>query len=123
MAKLAILLIALAVFGLPVPVCADNPPTLPSRKASVVIPLLNQISPKDSPESVFNQITKILGKSDGGFSGGPTGNFWDDYPYQLDDKTVVDVGTRMSGQVLLRLSVTIQKPDGKPRVLYSFQKT
>jgi len=66
---------------------------LPSRKASVVMPLLNKISPKDSAESVLERVRKILGEADMGDAGGPRNRFWEADYYWLDDKTEIIVGS------------------------------
>ena len=71
---------------------ADDAMTLPSRKASVVMPLLRQISPNDSPQNAQDKITKILGKSDMELGSGPRqGRFSDDAYYWLDDKSYIIV--------------------------------
>jgi hypothetical protein len=52
--------IALMVFLFSCLAVAQDTPPQP-RKASVVMPLLKELSPKDSPESIDQQITRILG--------------------------------------------------------------
>jgi hypothetical protein len=80
-----ILLVVLTAFLPLTLVCADDTPTLPSRKAKVVVPLLQQLSPKDSPQSILDRIKKILGKADSSESGGPKTNFLIYCQYGLDD--------------------------------------
>ena len=114
------MLVALSAFLFAGNVRADDASTLPSRKASVVMPLLNQISHKDSPQSVLDRILKILGEP-GGFGGGPRENFWQTFEYELDDKTQIEGGwtTDFRTGVILNMSVTIHVPNGKPKLLYS----
>jgi hypothetical protein len=56
------------------------------------MPLLNKISPKDSPQSVLERVRKILGEADMGDAGGPENRFWEADYYWLDDKTEFIVG-------------------------------
>jgi hypothetical protein len=90
-----------------------------SRKASVIMPLLNQISPMDPPQEVFERVKKILGgEPDSGESGGPIGRFWTAEWYFLDDKTEVDVAYlngRFSG-------ISIRLPGQQWKVLYKAPK-
>jgi hypothetical protein len=72
---------------------ADDSKLLPSRQARVVMPLLNKISPQDSPQSVLDRIRKILGDPDMSESGGPQIRFTTGDYYWLDDKTKVCVGS------------------------------
>jgi hypothetical protein len=65
-------------------VCADNGPTLPSRKVAIVLPLLKQISGKDA----YPQIEKILGKPDRDIGSGVYV-----YVFGLDDDTTLIIGT------------------------------
>ena len=59
-----------------------------SRKASEIMPILNQIAQTDPPREVFERVKKILGSEpDAGESGGPIGRFWTAEWYFLDDKT------------------------------------
>jgi len=85
-------MLALVAFLLPVMVCADDAAKLPSRKASVVLPLLQQFSPKDSPKSVLDQIDKILDEADDDEGGGPRDRFHVERYYGLDNKTQIIVG-------------------------------
>ena len=62
---------------------ADDLPNLPSRKASVVIPLLKQVTGKDR----YGDIKKILGVEDFGFVSAGFAQL----RYTLDDKTVIQV--------------------------------
>jgi hypothetical protein len=113
MAARAILIGTLIVLLFPVAVRADDAPKLPSRKASVVLPLLI-FSPQDSPKSVLERIDKILGQTAFGESGGGTGNnFWNASYYPLDDKSYIIVGSRKG-----RLGVAICMPDHSVRDLY-----
>jgi hypothetical protein len=92
MAARAILLFAFGAFLLSSIVRADDGPKFPSREASVVMPLLKQISRSDSPESVLSKIRQILGKPCFGESGGPRNRFTSVDYYFLDDKTMVVAG-------------------------------
>ena len=121
MAFRAILLLALLTF-LFADICrADDATKLPSRKASVVLPLLI-FSPQDSPEKVLERINKILGQAaDVGESGGPSNNFWNDHRYLLDDKTIISVSTRITRSdagIRSRLGVAICKPGQTWKTLY-----
>jgi hypothetical protein len=99
---------------------ADEAATIPSRKASVVMPLLKQISPSDLPQNVQYKITQILGKPDLGPVGeGPQHHFTTGAYYWLDDKTTVIVGTlngRFSG-------VSVRLPGQEFVVLYRAPKS
>ncbi|MCE0499206.1 MAG: hypothetical protein LV481_14800 [Methylacidiphilales bacterium] len=75
-------LITLAAFLLVGMTRADDVSQLPSREASVVIPLLKAFSPKEG----YARIVKILGKEDV-----DTGNGIKDCTYGLDDGTSVRV--------------------------------
>jgi hypothetical protein len=66
---------------------ADYAPALPSRKASVVIPLLAKLSPKDySQRAVVEAITRILGNCDSDEKGSRGREYLE---YRLDDKNKV----------------------------------
>ncbi|HWB60266.1 MAG TPA: hypothetical protein VG733_12290 [Chthoniobacteraceae bacterium] len=70
-------------------VAQDTPPQ--PRKASVVMPLLKELSPKDSPQSIDQQITRILGDKYFEMGDGALGS--SDYRttryYILDDRTTI----------------------------------
>lgn len=80
----AVLLIALAAFLFTGFVRAGNAPKLPSRKATVVLPLLKQFSQKDT----YPKIEEILGKPDMDIGSGIY-----IYVFRLDDSTSITVGT------------------------------
>ena len=100
---------------------ADDAPKLPSRKASVVLPLLI-FSPQDSPKNVLERINKTLGQNDDiGESGGPSNNFWEDRCYLLDDKTIISVSTRITRDdagTRSRLGVAVHIPGQPWKTLY-----
>jgi hypothetical protein len=79
------------VLVLPALVNAQNAEPLPSRKASVVGPLLTQLSPNDPPKKVLAQLDKILGQPDSGAGGGPSSAYWTAKLYVLDDGTEIDI--------------------------------
>ncbi len=73
---------------------AADKPTLPSRQASVVVPLLKQISPTENPQNVLAYVRKVLGDPD------PLSPLQEEEPvvkgrenmyYRLDDNTEVGV--------------------------------
>jgi hypothetical protein len=78
------LLIALAAFLFPGLDRAEGTPTLPSRKAVVVLPLLERFSKGDD----YSKIEKILGKPDMDIGSGIY-----IYVFRLNDSTSVTVGT------------------------------
>jgi hypothetical protein len=84
-------MLALIAFLLPSVVRADGT-SFPSRKASVVLPILAQFSSKDnSPKQTYDKIIKILGEPDLGTGGGPESEHWNDLYFELDDKTQIHV--------------------------------
>jgi hypothetical protein len=89
-----VLLVALlSSFLLAQGTCRADGASNSSRKASVIMPVLNKISPTDPPQEVFERVKKILGgEPDAGESGGPVRRFWTAEWYFLDDKTEVDIG-------------------------------
>jgi hypothetical protein len=107
--------IALVIFLFSGSARAEDPNTLPSRKASVVMPLLNQISSKDSPQNVLDRIKKILGETDGGVDGGGIGRFWSSDDYLLDDNTVISV-SYLNGKLD---GITIRSPGQAWKILYT----
>jgi len=93
MATKAILLVVLAAILFTGIVLGDNAQKLPSRKASVVLPLLAKFSPQNnSPQEIMKEVEAILGHADSGEVGGPVGNQWRTYDFTLDDGTQVTVG-------------------------------
>jgi len=90
-------LIACATFLLVGLSRADDVPQLPSRKASVVIPLLKAFSPKEG----YARIVKILGKEDVDM-----GNAIEDCTYGLDDGSSIRV--RAAGDTVY--SIFWQRP-------------
>jgi len=79
-----ILSIALFAFVFSGVVRADGEPTLPSRNAAVVLPLLRQFTKADP----YSKIETILGKPDTEEGSGIYIN-----GFRLDDSTIVTVGT------------------------------
>jgi hypothetical protein len=77
-----ILLAASIILSFAFIVHADENPTLPSRKASVILPLLKAFHPKDG----YSRIEQILGKEDV-----DVGNAIKDCFYRLDDGTSIRV--------------------------------
>ena len=115
------MLLALLTF-LSADICrSDDAPKLPSRKASVVLPLLI-FSPQDSPKNVLERINKILGQNDDiGESGGSSNNFCENHCYLLDDKTIISVSTRITRDdagTRSRLGVAIRIPGQPWKTLY-----
>jgi hypothetical protein len=115
-----IMLVSLWAFLFAGNIHADDLPTLPSNKASVVLPLLYQISSKDSPTSVLERIRRVLGEPNGE-AGGPRRNFWETFQFELDDKTQIEGGWRTNYEtgVILHMTVTVHAPNSEPKVLYS----
>jgi hypothetical protein len=107
----AILLFALGAFLLPVIGKADGAPTLPSRKASVVIPLLKAFSPKAGD----SRITQILGKEDL-----DAGNALNDRFYALDNGDNVRV--RSDGDKVYSIFLQVEGTVGI-QVIYALDKT
>jgi hypothetical protein len=108
----AILLIVLVSFLLAATTCADDAPTLPSRKASVVIPLLKAFNPKEG----FARIEKILGKEDM-----DVGNGIMDCSYGLDDGTGVRVRVDAAGVQVLSIWRFMWGPN-RVQVIYAADK-
>jgi len=99
--------------------CRADGPSNSSRKASVIMPVLNKISPTDPPQEVFERVKKILGgEPDAGESGGPVRRFWTAEWYFLDDKTEVDVGY-LNGKFS---GISVRSPGQQWRVLYKAPK-
>ena len=67
------------------------PEAFVSAKARDVIPVLAQISQKDSPQVVWDKIKKVLGETDFSEGGGPMDHFHFSSLYVLDDQTKVGV--------------------------------
>ena len=88
----AMILVALIVFQFDGVARADDFPKLPSRKASVVLPLLAQVSPKDnSRKEVLAAAVGILGNWEMGIGRGTKERFRESYYFILDDGTQVAV--------------------------------
>jgi len=87
-----LLLVLLFSFLLTEGTCRADGASNSSRKASVIMPVLNKISPTDPPQEVFERVKKILGgEPDADESGGPIGRFWTTESFFLDDRTEVDL--------------------------------
>jgi hypothetical protein len=101
--------IGLIVFVFSGNIHADDPQKLPSRKASVVLPLLRQLTIRDtsyfSHDSPLSEIDKILGPADSGLadSRGATFSYW------LDDKTEITVYFRTDQTTGPRSTVTLAR--------------
>jgi hypothetical protein len=108
----AIVLTLLASFLLAGISRADDAPILPSRKASIVIPLLKAFNPKEG----FTRIEKILGKEDV-----DVGNGIMDCSYGLDDGTSIRVRADPDGIQVLSIWREARKRDGV-QVLYALSK-
>jgi hypothetical protein len=96
MATRSILPIAFAAFLFSGVARADDPQKLPSREASVVLPLLRHLTIKDtsyfSHDSPLVEIDKILGHADRGMADSRGATF----TYLLNDKTEITVYFRTS---------------------------
>jgi len=110
----AILLIAWAGLFFPIGASADDIPKLPSRKVSVVIPLLERFFSKEvTQKDALAEIGRVLGEADFGTAGGtPTDSWKNDY-FDLDDKTQIDVGSLKD-----KLSISVRMPDKGIKILY-----
>jgi len=85
------------------------------------MPLLDQLSPKDSPKKVLEKIDKILGPPDGGMGGGPIENFRTERLYMLNDGTGINVNFVNDNLVAVTFCTV---PDWKVlKVLYHVAKT
>jgi hypothetical protein len=111
MALRPILLIALAVFLFPSIARPDDTPSLPSRKASVVLPLLKAFTAKEG----YTRIVQILGKEDM-----DTGNAINDCTYLLDDGSGIRV--RANGDQVLSIFRQVPKIIDI-QVIYALDKT
>jgi len=67
------------------------------------MPLLEQLSPKDSPKDVLEKIDKILGGPDAGDGGGPSNAYWEAKLYILDAGTGIDVHSQNGHLVFVAL--------------------
>ena len=122
MASRAILLIALALFSTIAYV--DGASEFPSRKASVVVPILRKLSPEYLPEAhtvdqfrelrsrTLDQIGKILGRPDRQVK--INIGYTMAYCYDLDDKSFIAV---IISEVRLE-SVTLRVAGKSPDFLY-----
>ncbi len=102
-------MIIFGVFLLPAMTFADTK-TAPSLKATVVIPLLKNLSPEEPDKTVRAHIAEILGgPNDFGVGGGPTGRKWGELRYSLDDKSEIVVRI-LNGKIV---EVTVFYSGGK----------
>jgi len=116
MNKRNVLLIAFVSIMLAGLAHADISSTPPSRKASVIIPMLAHYSPKDtSKDSVLDDLESVLGKYDNDDSGGQDGGFWSFYSYRLDDGTevIVEFMSKSDPDDLGLAMIMVQYPNGK----------
>jgi len=101
---------------------ADDNSVLPTRQATVVLPMLSHFSPLDTSKgSVMHDLEKILGKFDRVDEAGPDDHAWRIYSYRLDDGTGIMVEFKEhSGPHSLDLAmITAQTPDGTLKNFYS----
>ncbi|MCE0496825.1 MAG: hypothetical protein LV481_02600 [Methylacidiphilales bacterium] len=115
----ALLLTFFAALLVPTLADSDNANTLPSRKANIVVPLLNQISSKDSPTNVLKRLNEIIGCPDGGDGAGSLAHPWEVWFYFLNDKTqiYIDFDNNKFGGVQICI------PGQKWKVLYTAPNT
>jgi len=113
MAARAILLVAVAIFSFAVIAHPDDTSTLPSQKASVVVPLLEKIKGGDSP----GKIDDILGR--GLIPSGPSGAGQTPLRCVLDDGSIVDVQVwSIPGHGDGIISISLKRPGKATEQIY-----
>lgn len=127
--RLASLFFVAAVLWVSSSFSEDAPkPELPSKKASIVLPLLRKIAKKNpSPDDIWYDIQKkILGNAQGGFAGGDISRFWATFDYWLDDGTKIEIGITSNclktPPELMGIAIDAKYPDGKSEEIYHRQK-
>jgi hypothetical protein len=107
----AILLLALGAFLLSTITRADNGPTLPSRKAAVVIPLLSHLAAKsDLEKDVLVELNRILGNYDNASTSHRHSQVRQSSSYHFDDGDKV-VAIFLDSQLVMIYAPTQKDPD------------
>lgn len=112
MSARACILVAIIAIIFGTNIQADDGARLPSRKASVVLPLLNKIGDKNSPEEVVKRLKSVLGEPDSGVESGAVTRLRDTDYYWLEDHTeiIADyINNRLTGVSILLPGQTVWK--------------
>jgi len=100
---------------------AADVPNLPSRQATVILPILSHFSPLDTSKgSVMHEMKRLLGPFDHNDEAGPADHTWRIYSYRLDDGTdiIVEFEEHLGPHSLDLAQIINQCPDGKLKTLY-----